>query len=52
MRGPAHFEGIDLAPQGVMYDDPKQVQAVAQKIKTMAIDRQTMPPGKEHQHRR
>ena len=39
------FEGIDSAPQGVMYDDPKQVQAVAQKIKTMAIDSQTMPPG-------
>ena len=28
-----------------MYDDPVQVQAVAQKIKTMAIDSQTMPPG-------
>lgn len=39
------FEGIPSAPQGVMYDDPLQVQAVAEKIKAMAIDSHTMPPG-------
>jgi len=39
------WPGIVTAPQGVMYNDPAQVKAIATKIQTMAIDSNTMPPG-------
>ncbi len=39
------FEGLNVAPNGVMYDSYEQVKAVASKIKTQAIDLNVMPPG-------
>lgn len=39
------FEGMVAPPLGVVYDEPFQVQAMAQKIQTMVIDSQVMPPG-------
>jgi uncharacterized membrane protein len=39
------WPGIVAAPQGVMYNDPSQVKAISAKIKVMAVDSQTMPPG-------
>jgi uncharacterized membrane protein len=39
------FTGLQTAPQGVMYDTPQQIKAMSPKIKAMAVDSQTMPPG-------
>ena len=39
------YPGIDMAPLGVKFDTPKLVVNFSQKIKAMAIDSETMPPG-------
>ena len=38
------FPGISAPPKGVVYDDPKMVQAIAPKIK-LQLQGNLMPPG-------
>lgn len=37
--------GLQTAPQGVIYDTPEDIRRMAPKIKAMAVDADTMPPG-------
>ncbi|MEC7985344.1 MAG: urate hydroxylase PuuD [Myxococcota bacterium] len=39
------FDGVQMAPQGVVYDTPEQIKSFSPKIKSMAVDANTMPPG-------
>lgn len=39
------FPGFAAPPQGISYESPAQVKAVAAKIKAVAVEAQIMPPG-------
>ena len=40
-----NFMGFSEPPQGIIYEDPKVIQALAPKIKIQAVDQHIMPPG-------
>jgi uncharacterized membrane protein len=39
------FPGFAAPPQGISYESPAQVKAVAEKIRAVAVEAQIMPPG-------